>query len=1186
MIIDDAHSFVSSRGMIGNYKKPMKLLQETQVLAEGYNDHTEGNKAHVFVFSAFSEASAKSQATVLYQYLAERQANPAGQLLGNLAFTLGERRSVLPWKAAISATSIAQLTDGINHDILRFVKLTKARNIGFVFTGQGSQWCGMGRELIGQYPAYRRSLESAYRILKSLGACWSLMREFSRDANTSRVHDPSLSQPMTTAVQMALVDLLASWNIIPARVTGHSSGEIAAAYCAGALTQRSAIMLAFHRGRVASKLKDLRNGTMIAVGLSEEEARPLIAQLKDGRVNVSCVNSPSSITVSGDRSGICELLVILQDAHVFARELAVNVAYHSHHMEDIADEYLAAIQGLCLGADGTIGFYSSLSGKRIAFAELGSDYWVSNMVQSVQFSASTQNLLLSTGTKTKGGEKPLTGVDVLIEIGPHSALQGPIKQILQHSNASCVQYSPTLIRNIDAIESCHRLVAQLFVSGYQVSIPAVNFPYNSATQVLVDLPPYPWNHSTSFWAESVKFRETGVALNSRSDILGVKVRDSNPLEPRWRNVVRLSELPWIQDHVIQSNVVYPAAGFLSMAIEAECQHRYQNGRDDRGYNLREVSISHALIIPQDSENVETMVCLRPYGANPRVSSDIWDEFSIFSSVSGSSWTENCRGMVSVEKASQPTEVDGGRQAHKDSEELADMMLEFETECTTAIDKQEMYRALDGLGLSFGPLFANLGKARVSHDKCIAEVTIRDTAAAMPAHFEYPFVIHPATLDNCIHAVFPIGGRYDQRNQGTPLPTFIEKLLVSSSISKLPGHRLTVYAQSEEKDLGKKAREDFGNKTHSLSVFDGAHIGHQPSIAVKGLILTALPRETVDAIDSDESKIYYQTKWQPDPGFLSQSQIAALTCADRLPFEEADQARVLNQAAFYYAERALGNTSASDISQLEAHYCKYYRSLRNFCHTVHEGQLGTFRTAEWLGLNLEERISLCSIVSESSYGILLSHIGENLSGILRKDIEPLTLMMEGDRLERYYSENQSICQSYMQAATYVRLLGNKNPHLNVLEIGAGTGGATVPILEALSGGEGDVPMFANYDFTDLSPAFFEKAAQKTSRWSRLVKFRKLDIEWDPVEQGFEACSYDLIIAANVLHTTSCIGKTMQRVKGLLKAGGTLVLIELTVKTMAASLIFGTLPGWWVGKLRHLIRRASFDLTNYRRRRQSC
>ena len=986
--------------------------------------------------------------------------------------------------------------------------------------------------------------------------------ELLKDAVTSRVNNAAMSQTLTTAIQIALVDLFVAWNIRPARVVGHSSGEIAAAYCAGALTQETAISVAYHRGRVALKLKELRDGAMLAVGLSEEQVKPFVAELCRGCVKVACVNSPSNITLSGDRAAICELAALLEAKSIFNRQLALDVAYHSHHMEDVADEYRAALQNVSVTGDSDIEFYSSVSGKRVNTAELGPEYWVSNMVNPVQFLDSMRSLLFQ--------GSPENAIDTLVELGPHSALRSPIKQILQHhtkSIASDVYYGSALLRNVGAVHTCQTVVAELLVGGYPVALNGVNFSSSlESKKVLIDLPPYTWDHSTSYWAEAAKNIEQGGKTYCRSDINGEKARDSDSTEPRWRNIIRPSEIPWVNDHVVQGNTLYPAAGFIAMAVEAEYQHAMTKCESIKGYRLREVTIGRALLIPRDAENVETMISLRPFGDSLRVTGNVWDEFYISSSIDGSPWTEHCRGLISFEKDGQATEVDGGRQADEDSEQFRRMVFDFEKDCTLLTDTKEMYKALEKLGLSFGPTFTNLQRIHASSNICCAEVSIPDTASVMPAHFEYPFIIHPATLDSCIHAVFPIDSRYSQHDQGTPVPTFIEEIYISQSIGKAAGHVFSVYAQTELNHEPSQRRE-------SLVVFDKEPASFEPKISMNGLVFASLANETQEEIKEEEQRIYHQTAWQPDPNLLSSDQIATITADFRKPFPMDDQIFLTPQAAFYYAEDALEDVSIEESAAMQPHHQKLYAALTGLCNAVRSGKLDRFSSADWLRLDCEQRAAICTRVSHMSSGTLLCAVGQNLPRILRGEVNPLSVLVEDDRLERFYRNYEPLDQCYQQAAIYIGLLGNKNPHLNILEIGAGTGGATLPILEGLSATRTRPPNFANYDFTDLSPGFFDNAKKKLAEWSQLVTFKALDIESDLLQQGYELGSYDVIVAANVVHATSRIESTMKRIRRLLKPGGTLVLIETTVETIATTLAFGILPGWWSGR---------FHCLNYHRR----
>lgn len=241
------------------------------------------------------------------------------------------------------------------------------------------------------------------------------------------------------------------------------------------------------------KIKAKADGAMLAVELTVCEAHSHIAALTQGRVDIACVNSPTNVTVSGDKSAIFELATILEAQGITVRKLNVEVAYHSHHMQDMAEEYLTAISDVQVTEKCVAEFHSSVSGKQLSSTQLGPEYWVSNLVSTVQFVGAVQSLLHTR-------DHSITISD-MIEIGPHAALAGPLRQISQGQkalDASGCRYHPTLIRKRSAIDTCHALVVRLLTIGYKVDLSAVNFPDgNTSGRVLVDLPPYTWNHSSS-----------------------------------------------------------------------------------------------------------------------------------------------------------------------------------------------------------------------------------------------------------------------------------------------------------------------------------------------------------------------------------------------------------------------------------------------------------------------------------------------------------------------------------------------------------------------------------------------------------------------------------------------------------------------------------------------------------------
>ena len=857
---------------------------------------------------------------------------------------------------------------------------------------------------------------------------------------------------------------------------------------------------------------------MLAVGLSKEHVLPLLSGSTHGDADIACINSPQSTTVSGDECAIDHLALTLKEQGVFCRKLAVEVAYHSEHTRLVADDYGASLCDIEFTPQSDVQIFSSVSGRLIDAQSIVPRYWVDNFVSPVEFSAAFSSLV----HKQKDSDL------VILEIGPHNALQGPIRQI------QTVPYYSMLQRNTSAITSSFKAICGILLAGVQVNLAAVNFPGGSTTvETLVDLPSYPWDHSHVHWAQSLQ--QNGPA--ERSDIIGVRLPDSTPLEPTWRNVVRVTEIPWVKDHVVQGKVLYPAAGFLAMAVEAIGQKSSQQIFDE--ILLKEVSIDRALVIPHNVEAVETRISLRP---NFRNLAKSWDEFSISSTVDGVQWIQNCNGLITTRKRTPENGVDDDHEYH---EEIYLPQYEAAFEDSIPVQTQELYQRLEKRGLKFGPVFTNLKSAYVTGDRSHAEIKVPDTALSMPLGFEYPFTIHPATLDGFLHAVFPLASGVGEDRE-TPVPTSIDSICISTQSESCPATTFDVYARRVE------------DGKYSLAAFNQSSPSVDPRVRIAGLSFTSLAytEDDMHHIATD-----YRIAWTPDPTFsiAQHPSIAALMCP---PMKH----EMLEECTFYLAQRALSDLKIEDKQSFQPHHAKLYDDLSEWVGggSSPHGIPSVALRLSWLDKSEEERANVISDASSLSLGILLSPIGNHLSGILRGEDSALALMTEDDRLERFYAEDEQLKAVSNQIGYLVSLLGNKDPRLNILEVGAGTGGATLPILQALSAQSDDVLNFANYHFTDVSAAFFEKARVKLEQWIDVIDFKLFDLEEDPIEQGFKTGSYDIIIAANVIHATARIDRTLKRLKHLLKPRGRLILMETTRKSKALQLIFGTLPGWWSGR----------------------
>lgn len=341
--------------------------------------------------------------------------------------------------------------------------------------------------------------------------------EICQERNQSDMDHPILSQASCTAIQVGLVDLLASWNVRPTRVVGHSSGEIAAAYCAGRVSRKVAWGLAYLRGYAVAKQLH-KKGAMMAVGLSPDAIQPYLAKIRKehhGDLVIACYNSSENITLSGDEDLIDKLQTLLQNDSIFARKLAVKNAYHSPHMNDAGSDYLELIKKYNLEIPEIIKtdviMISSCTGKLLSPGDVLKDhYWVQNLVSPVRFSEALYNLVSLNGddslTSTSKEDTRSRCIDSIVEIGPHSALRSAIRDTLSTSSSrSSVEYYAAMIRGAEDEMSILSAVASLHCRGFPVAVDLVNSAESAPStlgRMLTDLPYYSFNHSQTYWAES------------------------------------------------------------------------------------------------------------------------------------------------------------------------------------------------------------------------------------------------------------------------------------------------------------------------------------------------------------------------------------------------------------------------------------------------------------------------------------------------------------------------------------------------------------------------------------------------------------------------------------------------------------------------------------------------------------
>lgn len=389
---------------------------------------------------------------------------------------------------------------------------------------------------------------------------------------------------------------------------------------------------------------------MLAVGLSAKEVRPLLHGLSSGEAVIGCINSPSSVTVSGDASAIDEVQAKLADIGAFHRKLLIKVAGHSPHLETVAEQYIQSLKDVQgLPGDSNIGMFSTLTGGLIEATELVKpQYWASNMTRPVLFLDAIQSALVHRTQRRRKGSKTCP-IGLFLEIGPHSALQGPCNQIMDSNKLNgAVPYVSILQRKRNAHETMLEAVGRLIQGGVDVDLERANNPLGALQgPILCDLPPYAWNHDTTYWHESASTRAFRFREHPRLDLLGVRDEHSSKDEPCWINYLRVSEVPWMEDHKVQSSILYPFAGMVVMAIEG-CRQMAHSDKEFEGFQLRDVTASAAMVISPE-EPLETKLQLRSWrsGSLSLDSEALWKEFVISSRNQHGEWTTHCHGLIST-----------------------------------------------------------------------------------------------------------------------------------------------------------------------------------------------------------------------------------------------------------------------------------------------------------------------------------------------------------------------------------------------------------------------------------------------------------------------------------------------------------------------------------------------------------
>jgi acyl transferase domain-containing protein/SAM-dependent methyltransferase/acyl carrier protein len=1070
------------------------------------------------VLSARSEDALRNGAARLGAWIdTHMKSNGHAPLLPDLAYTLGARRNHHPHRLTVVARTPAEAIEELNSFGAGEVgqksrtsfspRRERPARIGFVMSGQGPQWWGMGRELMRHEPVFRKVIEECDEALRPWTS-FSLLEELARDEKTSQMHRTEIAQPAIFAVQVALAELWKSWGVVPSAIVGHSVGEIAAACVAGILSVREAARVIALRARYMENCAR-GDGTMLAVGLTEEEARAIILR-KDRTVVIAAFNGPRSLTLAGPRVSLESIAGELESGGVFARFVRVDHPFH-HPMMQPASQALEEVLAELEPQEEKVPFFSTVTGRRCKGRTCDAGHWGRGIRQPVMFSAAV-------------GALADFGVDEWLEISAHPALSISIQECL------AARETKTPVRASMRREREHGSLIETAMDLHRASVD-LDFSAMVPARNLLSLPAYAWD-KTRWWHEAGEWRDARLAPGGRG-LLDVRLPRATPT---WSARLDVRHMAFLKDHKVETHVIFPAAGFVEMILEAGVQ--YFEGRP---FVVEDFEIRRPLIVPDPPSGLLLELSCDPNGRTFTIQSRQGPAWSIH--VVGSMRGERIESAFATEPRSTP----------------ADLL---------PVDVDGFYGHMRDLGLRYGEEFKAVRELSAAAGRSAGRVALSDSSARRAA--DYP--LHPVLLDGALH-VFSAGVKALEGRKGRmKLPVRFSRIQFLGSPGASCHVDAEVHVCNDELVEGR------------IAIYNA---GGEPCVMVDGFRAISLSAARRTGAPGGIRDLVYHVEWErtpatarPAPGAPvplerlrkvagdALDEIVSARGRDRL---EATLAAEDNLAAPLIAaglEKMGANASFSaDTLGVAAPMRPVFQRLAAglearglLARAGDEWRKTPTFEAEANSATEALRAFILANPGHLPEGLLCATTCADLGPILRGEKDAVQVLFGGtgaELLDQFYGDGLFASQWMTSISRAVREVADSLPEgrgLRILEIGAGTGGLAAHLLPLLERG------LHSYVFSDVSASFFGPAMQKLAMFPE-VEFKALDLEKPGSDQDFDEGTFDIILGTNVLHAVADVRVALGHVHDLLAPGGTLLFVDIATPQLWTDAVFGLTSGWW-------------------------
>jgi acyl transferase domain-containing protein/SAM-dependent methyltransferase len=1075
---------------------------------------------------ALSARNDKALRELARQY-ADRLENIADAELSDFCATAAISRNHFERRRFFSHQSVASMKRSLREFAAGAVgepARTESSGIGFLFTGQGSQYPNMGRGLYDTEPVFRNCVQRLAGLLEAEFDIPLLKLLYpdteAGNGQASLLDNTAFTQPALFIVEYALAELWRSWGIEPDAVAGHSVGEYAAAAVAGIFSAEDGLRLIAERARLLSQLP--AGGGMASVFANRTTVEDAIAGYPES-ISIAAVNGVEHVVIAGEMQALAKVTESLNAQGVQTNPLRVSHAFHSPLTEPILEAFQSTAGSIEM-REPNVDFVSALTGQ-IALSETSDPaYWSRHIRQPVLF------------------HKALNTLDelncrLLVEIGPHPVLSGLAASNGSDSQRPCL---PSLRRNRDDRRQCLESLGQLYVHGARVNWAGY---YRERSVRRFDLPTYPFERKRHWFKPSSTRKAVSGVTRPGNDT------GSEPYEQRFRAD------GFVGGHRVFGQVLLPASAFLEMALAVT----HQAAQSDRSV-LRDFRIHRAMPVTADRPKRVQLVAAANEENDGRYTFLGCEE-----SDSACDWSTYAEVRLVVDHSKDELPV----------EPLEDLRVQIVEE----IPVREFYAQCRRRGLEYDANFQLIRELFKRDRQALARIQLSERAATM--HHER--MLDACTLDACFQVLMSLLPAVEDSSK-TWLPVGLRRL----SVLRSPQTALWCHAELESSASTRLCANirlfDDGGQT--IAVIEGleARLASRKELTADDFDLDEfLYRQNWERrglVDPTSSAAYL-----PAPGEIADAlnyqlrESATLLNLNRCGTGLAE----LNRLSISYiaaAFRRLGcalrkgnRFSASDIRVVIRQQALLERLLDilredGVLQRDGDGWL-VIRTLDDVNPNDANRVlreQYPEIVAEL---VLTDRCGTALADVLSGSCEPLAELLFPQQetitaasLFRDARGSQVFNRVMLAALNEVGRRVPARRGLRILEVGAGMDGTISGLVPHLDGSriEYHLADISRAMFTDIAAAATQTIRQKLAEYP-FVNFLRLDIEKDPEDQGFEIAGYDVVIAPHILHATMDLRRSVKHLRRLLAPGGLLLVVEGTAAQPWVDLVYGMTAPWW-------------------------